>query len=180
MIELSAVLVVMSLIFGLLGYYRGWGRELIATSGVVLALFALDEFDQLLRGTLLAGVTPDQRFFVQAAIFVGVVFFAYQSRSFFGTELQRASQGRDATQNSVLGALLGAVNGYMIWGSLWYFMAQNGYPFAPLISQPVPGSPSDQVTSLLPLVLLGGGAAGNGDILAAAVIVLFVIVLYVI
>lgn len=177
MIELSALMWTMAVFFAFFGYFRGWGRELISTAGVILALFALFQFDSILRGTLLATVNRDQVFLVQGGIFVAIVFFAYQSRSFFGSEIQRATQGRDSLQNSILGAILGFVNGYLIWGSIWYFMDINEYPLAPSIIAPSPGSPSDQARALLPLVLLGGGPNGNGDLLAAIVIVMFVIVL---
>ena len=176
MIELSAVLVLMAIFFAFVGFLRGWNREIVSTAGVVLGLFALFQFDALLRGTLLANVSRDQVFLVQAGLFIAIVFFAYQTRSVMGADLAR-QQGRDNLQESVLGGLLGALNGYLIWGSLWYFMDINEYPLAPYVVAPSPGSPSAQTQSILPLVLLGGGPAGNGDLLAVAVIILFVFVL---
>ncbi len=174
MIQLSAVMVLMAVFFGLIGFLRGWNKELISTAGIVLGLFALYQFDALLRGTLLAGVNRDQVFFVQALIFIVIVYFAYQQRAIMGDDVRRAREGRDRLQEGILGGIVGFVNGYLIWGSLWYFMDINEYPFAPYIIAPSPGSPSDQARNLLPLVLLGGG---TGDLLAVAVIILFVIVL---
>lgn len=176
MIELSAILVLFSIFFAFIGFIRGWNREIVSTAGVVLGLFALFQFDSLLRGTLLANVSRDQVFLVQSGIFIAIVFFAYQTRTVMGADLARA-QGRDSLQESVLGGLLGALNGYLIWGSLWYFMDINEYPLAPYVVAPSPGSPSAQTQTILPLVLLGGGPAGNGDLLAVAVIILFVFVL---
>lgn len=175
MIQLSAVMVIMALFFAFIGFLRGWNKELISTAGIVLGLFALYQFDALIRTTLLAGVGRDQVFFVQAAIFIVITYFAYQQRAIMGEDLRRAREGRDRLQEGILGGIVGFVNGYLIWGSLWYFMDINGYPFSPYIIAPAPGSPSDQARNLLPLVLLGGG--GTGDLLAVAVIVLFVIVL---
>jgi hypothetical protein len=177
MIELSAVLVVMSIFFGVIGFLRGWNKELIAMAGIILGLFALFQFDTLLRGTILRGIARDQVFLVQAAIFIVIVFFAYQSRA-LGDENPR--QGRSRLQESILGAVVGAVNGYLIWGSLWYFLDINNYPLAPAIIAPAPGSLSAQTLQWLPLVVLGGGINGSGDLLAVAVIVLFVFVLIVI
>lgn len=176
MIELSAVLVMMSIFFAIIGFMRGWNREIVSTAGVVLGLFALFQFDALLRGTLLANVNRDQVFLVQTAIFVAIVYFAYQTRSVMGADIARR-EGRDSLQESVLGALLGALNGYLVWGSIWYFMDINEYPLAPYVVAPSPGSASAQTQNILPLVLLGGGLGGNGDLLAVAVIVLFVFVL---
>lgn len=176
MIELSALLWVMAIFFAVLGWNRGWKREMIGTAGIVLALFALFQFDSILRGTILASVSRDQVFLIQVLIFLAVVFAAYQQRSVFGNELKvvARAENRGDYQNSVLGALMGLLNGYLIWGTLWYFMDINEYPLAPYIVAPSPGSPSDQMRNLLPLVVLGGG---NGDLLAIAVIGLFVVVL---
>ncbi|MDL1900718.1 CvpA family protein [Anaerolineae bacterium CFX9] len=176
MIQLSAVMWTMAIFFAIIGFLRGWNRELISLAGIILGLFALFQFDPLIRGTLLASVGRDQVFIVQAIIFIAIVFFAYQTRSVIGDDVRR-SQGRDRLQESILGGLLGFVNGYLIWGSLWYFMDINGYPLAPHITAPTPGSPSAQTISILPLVLLAGGPGGNGDFLAIGVIILFVVVL---
>lgn len=172
----------MATFFGLIGFLRGWNKELIATAGIILGLFALFQFDNIIRGVVLAGVNRDTVFLVQAIIFLVVVFFSYQQRALGGRGGANppGSGGRDNLQESVLGAVVGFLNGYLIWGSLWYFMDINEYPLAPSIVAPSPGSPSDQARELLPLVILGGGVNGNGDLLALAVIVLFLFVLIVI
>lgn len=175
MIQLSAMMWTMALFFAIVGFLRGWSKELISTAGIILALFALFQFDSLIRGTLLASVPRDQVFFVQAGLFCIVVYFAYQQRGFVSGGGRGG--GRDNLQESILGGVLGFVNGYLIWGSLWYFLDINEYPLAPQIIAPAPGSPSDQARSLLPLVILGGGVSGSGDLLALVVIVLFLIVL---
>jgi hypothetical protein len=178
MIQLSAVLVTMAIFFGIIGFLRGWNKEVISTAGIILGLFALFQFDSLLRGTLLVNVTRDQVFYVQSAIFIVIVFFAYQTnRLNIGGAAGAPGGGRDRLQSSVLGGLLGALNGYLIWGTIWYFMDINEYPLAPYVIAPAPGSPSDQARDILPLIILGGGPAGNGDLLAIAVIILFVFVL---
>jgi hypothetical protein len=179
MIQLSAMLWTLAIFFAIIGFLRGWNKELISLAGIILGLFALFQFDSFIRGTLLVNVNRDQVFLVQALIFILIVFFAYQNRSIFGGGGGNRPDrpGRDNLQESILGAILGFINGYLIWGSLWYFMDINEFPLAPNIIAPAPGSPSDQARSMLPLVLLGGGPAGNGDLLAVAVIILFIIVL---
>jgi len=179
MIQLVTIMWVMAVFFAIIGFLRGWGREVIASAGIILGLFALFQFDGLIRGTLLTGAPREQVYLVQTGIFIAIVFFAYQQRA-----LQRGAGstggGRDNLQEGVLGGLLGFLNGYLIWGSLWYFMDINEYPFSPYIIAPAPGSPSDRARNLLPLVILGGGPGGTGDLLAVAVIVLFLFVLIVI
>jgi uncharacterized membrane protein required for colicin V production len=135
MIQLSTMMVVLALFFAIAGFLRGWNKELVSTAGIVLGLFALFQFDTILRGTLLANVNRDQVFLVQAGIFIAIVFFAYQTRAIIGDDVRRREgrEGRDSLQESVLGGLLGFLNGYLIWGSLWYFMDINEYPLSPYI-----------------------------------------------
>jgi uncharacterized membrane protein required for colicin V production len=171
MMQLSAFLWTMALLFGYIGFSRGWNKEVIALSGIILGLFALNQFDDVLRGTLLANVSPDQVFIVQTAIFGIIVFFAYQTRALIGSDAARArgEGGRDQLQTNILGAVVGFLNGYLIWGTVWYF-----------ITRPTPGSPGEAAINQLPLYVLAGGPTGSGDLLALAVIVLFLIVLIVI
>lgn len=178
MIQLTIVMWSMALVFAYIGFTRGWNKEVIATSGVILGLFALYEFDDVLD-TLLVGVPPEQQFLVRTVIFASIVFFAYQTRALIGgeTRSRRGGDGRDNLQASVLGGIVGFVNGYLVWGTIWYFMDDGGYPLSPYITAPPAGSPSADFVNSLPLAILGGG---DGNLLAAAVIVLFLIVLIVI
>jgi len=182
MIQLVTLMWTMALFFAVIGFLRGWNKELISTAGIILGLFALFQFDALLRGMLLANVGADQVFFVQSGIFIVIVFFAYQTRGFRperegARRSESSGTGRDHLQSSVLGGFVGFLNGYLIWGSIWYFLDINQYPLAPYVIAPSTGSPSDQARNLLPLVILGGGVNGSGDLLSLAVIVLFLVVL---
>ena len=178
MIQLVGVMWMMAIFFAIIGFLRGVNKEVISMSGIILGLFALFQFDQYIRGTLLTNVPLPQVFLFQAGLFIAVVFFAYQTRALGIGD--GGNDGRDNLQSSVLGGILGFVNGYLIWGSLWYFMDINQYPLAPYVIAPSEGSPSDQALAMLPLVILGGGPGGTGDFLAIAVILLFFIVLVVI
>jgi len=178
MIELVGMMWVLAIFFAIIGFLRGVNKELISTSGIILGLFALFQFDQYIRGTLLVNVPPEQIFLFQAVLFLVVVFFAYQTRALgIGDD---NDGGRGDIQSGVLGAIVGFINGYLIWGSLWYFLDINQYPLDPYVVAPAPGSVSDEALRILPLVVLGGGPSGSGDILAVVVIVLFFIVLVII
>ncbi len=176
MIQLSTLLWGFALIFGMIGYMRGLPKELISTAGIILALFALFQFDNALRGIFLANVPGIQKFVVQTLLFAGITFFAYQTRA-IGKRLNVNDGGRDNLQSTTLGALVGFLNGYMIFGSIWYFMHINDYPLRPFIDAPLAGSPSAGTISALPLYVLAGGPGGDGSLLSLVVIVLFVIVL---
>ncbi|MEZ4670433.1 MAG: CvpA family protein [Anaerolineae bacterium] len=175
MIQLSTLLWGFSLVFGVIGYMRGLSKELISLAGIVLALFALFQFDSSLRGIFLANVPGQQKFIIQSIIFLVIVFFAYQTRAL--SRRLNVPEGRDNLQATVLGAIVGFINGYLIFGSLWYFMDINQYPLTPFIEAPLAGSTSAAAINTLPLYLLAGGPGGDGSILSFVVIVLFIFVL---
>jgi len=184
MIELVFLVYFLIIFFAYIGSQRGWVKELIAMSGVILALFGLFQFDTLIRRTLFGNLPADQRFYLQTAMFLVVVFFAYQNRAIIGAEATRVrsnSEGRDPLQTRVLGAIAGGVNGYLISGTLWYFLDINRaaaglYPLDPYVVAPPVGTASATFVPNLPLYLLTNNGA-NGDLLSLAVIVLFIGVL---
>jgi hypothetical protein len=171
-----------AIFFAVMGVIRGLRKEIIAFGGIVLATFALFQFDVLLRGVFLASIPRDQAFFVQGGLFCVVVYFAYQTRSFGGPYEQGGQGGPRSNrfQDALLGGLLGAINGYLIWGALWYFLDINDYPFAPLITAPAANSISAQALNAIPLVLIGNATGGGGSqVLTVIVVLLFVVVLVV-
>ena len=182
MIQLSGILWLMAVVFAVIGYGRGLTKELIALAGIILALFAIDQFDFLIRQQLLANSGATSAFYVQSILFLGIVFFAYQTRALGSRELvkDRKEEGRDRLQSTVLGAVVGFLNGYLIIGTLWNLMAVNDYPLRPYIIAPAASEQTTAMLNALPLNLLGRWIDGGGSILSIAVIVLFIIVLIVI
>lgn len=185
MIELSVLVWSFAAFFAYVGSLRGWTKEIISLSGVVLALFALYQFDDVLRGTLFIALPNDQKFLLQTIIFLVIVFFAYQTRAIVGAEATaprgRGDSGRDPLQAKVLGGLVGFLNGYLIAGTVWYFLDINRlpsgqYPLDPYVIAPLAGTASAQALPNLPLYLLTQNGT-NGDLLSLSVVVLFVLVL---
>ena len=79
MVQLFSLMWILAGFFAVLGMVRGWSKEVIATAGIVLGMFALFQFDSILRGTFLLRFPLDQVFFIQMGIFLTIVFFAYHS-----------------------------------------------------------------------------------------------------
>lgn len=185
MVELVTLVWVMMAFFAFMGFQRGWTKEIISMSGIILGLFALHQFDTAIRTEFLAQFNSAQKFYFQTALFLLIVFFAYQTRALVGSDAAAATggDGRDALQTKVLGAIVGGINGYLISGSVWYFLhinrdtASNVYPLDPYIVAPVAGSLSDQNLANLPLFVLAQGPGSTGDFLSLMVIILFVVVL---
>ena len=174
MLQLSTFLWVMIALFGAVGFLRGWTKEIVATAGIILALFTLWQLQSTLIQPITQGASGEQRFDLYTGFFLLITFFAYQTPS----TAARLSDGRmwstrrEGLQERLLGLVIGAVNGYLIFGTLWYFLDVNGYPFAPFITAPIPGSASAQMVSSLPLIFLV-----QGNLLTILVIVLFLFVI---
>jgi hypothetical protein len=172
MMQLSTFMWFMGIFLAVIGFLRGWRPELIISSGIVLTMFALFQFDGFLRSTIFLTLPRGQVFFVQAAIFITVVLFLYQADELGGAE----DRDEDDYQSGALGAIVGFINGYLIGGTLWYFLDINEYPWDQFVIAPGPNSPSSEALNLIPLVILGGGASGTGDLLAIVVLALLFIV----
>ena len=165
--------------FAAIGFGRGWTKEIIAMAGITLGLFALHQFDAALRDQLLRQFSAQNKFLVQTIILLIIAFFAYQTRGLMGggAPPDNAQGGRDALQSKALGGIVGAINGYLISGSVWYFMHINAYPLAPFVEAPAAGSLSLSTVNNLPLYVLAGGPGTPGELLSLLVIALFITVL---
>lgn len=179
MLELVTLMWIFVAFFAVVGLQRGWTKEIIAMAGITLGLFALHQFDVAIRQQLLIFFSAQQKFMAQVTILLLIAFFAYQTRALIGSEARAAqgADGRDPLQSKVLGGIVGAANGYLIGGSVWYFLHINDYPLTPYIVAPESGSLSSHTIANLPLFVLAQGPGSSGDLLSLLVIVLFIVVL---
>jgi len=127
MISLSVLFWMFIVFFALIGAMRGWAKEILVTAGVIVAVFVitiLESFIPFIRDS----ITPQTRFWIRIAVLAGLTFFGYQ-----GPNIPRLVESgkfiRDRFQDVLLGLFLGAVNGYMIFGTAWYYLADADYPF---------------------------------------------------
>ncbi len=134
MVPIELLWFVVVLLFGLIGIVRGYLKELGVTTVMVIMLFGLITFEGRLApvlakvaswlpicqpGPLQAGT------WVVVLIVVGFVSYHGQTLAFEG----KLPQGATAVFLN-LGA--GLVNGYLIAGSIWYYLHQAGYPLLPV------------------------------------------------
>ena len=129
MITLDAWFWIMIVIFGVIGMLRGWTKEIVASAGLVLSLFALQWFGHFLILPLAGdAVTEADRmeaqFYVCSLVHLMFAFFSFQGpavvRQVSGGRFGERARG--AIQESLLGFVVGAINGYLIVGSLWAFL----------------------------------------------------------
>jgi uncharacterized membrane protein required for colicin V production len=141
MIGLTAIFWVFVILFGLIGAMRGWAKELLVTFSGILALFILEVIETyvpFVSQTLKQN--PEFLFWLRVIILLSFMFFGYQSPNL--SRLAGSNRfAREKLQDYLLGFVLGAFNGYLFVGSLWWFMADAGYPLA-FIAPPDPNTPA--------------------------------------
>jgi len=122
-------------LFAVIGAMRGWAKELLVTASLVLGLFLLQILDRHVGvyRTALAAQEPTSQFMIQGGLMVLMAFFGYQTPRLRALE---ARVLRERFQDVVLGILMGALNGYLLFGSLWYFLDKMGYDQTALVSLP--------------------------------------------
>lgn len=151
MIAIEAIFVGFVFLFGIIGMSRGWMRELVATTSVMVAIFIINslvvtppgappETKVFILTPLIAQLSrrpvtdPLTQLVVNLSVFGIVVFFGYYGptaiRAIGPTKgiIQRARVG---CQEALLGFLVGLINGYLIAGTIWYYLHQAGYPLPP-------------------------------------------------
>ncbi|NPA30557.1 MAG: CvpA family protein [Chloroflexi bacterium] len=144
MISLHAVFWLALFFFAAVGAIRGWVREILVTSSLVLAFVIITLFlrarepqIQPNEAALPPAMTwhfvvpptvgnPRTEVLIRAGLLVLFAIIGYETA---GMGRFAARLGTTRTQDRILGAVLGALNGYFLVGSLWYYLAAYGYPF---------------------------------------------------
>ena len=177
MISLTFVFWMYVILFGIIGGMRGWAKELLVTFSVILALTLstlLDHYVPFVRDVL-AKDSPALYFWLRSIILSLLVFFGYQTPNIarFAPKMTR-----EKIQDVLLGVFIGAVNGYLIAGTIWFYMYQANYPF-PLITVPdqttVVGKAAAALLQYMPPRVLGIPAI----YFAVVISFIFVIVVFV-
>ncbi len=131
MISLDVMLFIFMLLFAVIGAMRGWSKELLVAFSIVLALFTLFVLESFVPffEEFMASSTPKAIFLVRTAILAGLAFFGYQTPRFPKfAESERFM--RNHLQDALLGIVFGALNGFLIFGSIWFFLHSSGYPLS--------------------------------------------------
>ena len=163
-------------LFGVIGAMRGWAKELLVTFGVILALFiatVIEKFIPFVSST----IQGTSLFWLRVMIVMALVFFGYQ-----GPNIPKLAGGgrfaRERLQDSLLGLFLGAINGYLIFGTLWFFINEAKYPF-PVITAPVPGTTMGDAAARLIAVLPPHWLGAPAVYFAVALAFVFVLVVFI-
>jgi len=189
MIGLATTLWIMIFFFSVIDMQRGWTRAVIATAGLVLSLFAINQFSPFLFDLLGFFQEPfnesvwRSEIFILAAIHLTIAFSSYAGPAFAGGKLSGRLRIRATVQDKFLALIVGAVNGYLVIGTLisflQYRLTTDGWvPTAPA-PYPFPDSVLIRTDSLatisewLPIPLL----TSNPYILPVLLVIIFLFVL---
>jgi uncharacterized membrane protein required for colicin V production len=149
MISLVVLFGMFIVLFGIIGAMRGWAKELLVTSAIVLGLFInaiLETYITPYR-TALFLQPQETQFIVRAGLLVLLAFFGYQTPHL---RFIAEKVARERLEELLLGLLLGLLNGYLLAGSVWLYLHEAGYP-TELVVRPVEGSElANQVANLIP------------------------------
>ena len=149
MIEIITVFWLFVGLFALVGGMRGWARELLVTSALILGLFLiaiLENYIAPFRDSM-ALQTPGTQVVIRGGLLILLAFFGYQTPNLRALQPKMA---RERVEEIVLGLILGLLNGYLIVGSLWYYLDQAGYPTR-LVTAPEEGSTlAAQIATYIP------------------------------
>jgi uncharacterized membrane protein required for colicin V production len=164
------------ILFGVIGWMRGWAKELMVVFSVVTALavnFLLEKYIPLVKA-----IPPDSSslFWVRSLILIGLVYFGYQT--VVSVQRLAAKANRERLADSLFGGVMGGLNGYLISGTLLFYLDQAKYsPFPNIVSAPgadIAASVATMMNYMPPRWL------GEPTIYFAVIIILiFIIVVYI-
>lgn len=154
MMSLPAVFWLLVLMFGIVGGFRGWAKEMLVLFSMVLALFLIYVLETYVPGvqSALASQEGGMQFVLRAILILLLAYFGYQTPNIPLAALG-GKLAREKLQDWLLGSVLGMLNGYFIVGSLWYYLHIAQYPWPDLVSAPAPDVVLNLVQFLPPKVI---------------------------
>jgi len=162
-------------LFAVIGAMRGWAKELLVSFSVILAL----ALNYLLRKyiPMIYNLPADDVafFWIRTWITIALVYFGYQTVASIGALSGKAR--KEKLQDALFGAVMGAVNGYLVVGTLWAYLDDAKYPF-PNIFYPPTAAVSEEIIRMMKW--MPPYALGEPGIYFAVIIAfIFIIVVYV-
>jgi uncharacterized membrane protein required for colicin V production len=131
MMSLFYVVWMYVILFGVIGMLRGWAKELLVAFSVIVAL----TLNHVLRKYVpIVQTLPDDStslFWVTSLVVMALVFFGYQTVALIPHLQSKAT--RERLQDALFGVIVGAINGYLISGTILFYLAQTNYQALPNI-----------------------------------------------
>lgn len=133
MVSLAFMFYVIVGLTAVVGAFRGWAKELVVFFSVILGLFIIFVMKENFPFyTNFIAENPENEFWANSLILLAIAFFGYETPRRMAMLAERSV--RDRFQDVVLGFLFGGVNGYFLFGSVWYYLDKAGYFFDAIIA----------------------------------------------
>lgn len=127
MVPLTTVFWIAMLTFGVIGALRGWVRELLVTLAIISAYFLRWLFLNIIPFVreYLNQRTPTEHFYFFTTMFIVMALFGYAGPGVSALLAEKAR--REKIQDLMLGFFVGAINGYLLVGTIWGLLAAADY-----------------------------------------------------
>ncbi|MCH8875743.1 MAG: hypothetical protein IIA89_02835 [Chloroflexi bacterium] len=147
MISLTVLFGLLVTIFGIIGAMRGWAKELLVTSAIVLGLFLNSILASYIQPyqTLMVTAPPGTILSMQAGVLLLLAFFGYQTPKIQALQPKLV---RERFEEILLGGFMGLLNGFLLVGSIWFYLHQTGYATTDLVIAPE-GELAEQIEGLM-------------------------------
>ncbi|MCH7611219.1 MAG: hypothetical protein IIA51_09305 [Chloroflexi bacterium] len=147
MISLTVLFGLLVIIFGIIGAMRGWAKELLVTSAIVLGLFLNSILASYIQPyqTLMVTAPPGTILSMQAGVLLLLAFFGYQTPKIQALQPKLV---RERFEEILLGGFMGLLNGFLLVGSIWFYLHQTGYATTDLVIAPE-GELAEQIEGLM-------------------------------
>jgi len=177
MMSVVYVLWMYVILFAVIGWMRGWAKELMVSFSVVTVLavnYLLERYVPVMQSIDKQG---SALFWIRSIIYVGLVYFGYQT--VISVQRLAAKAGRERLADSLFGAVMGGFNGYLIAGTLLFYLISANYTALPNIITP-PTDPNVAAAITTMMNYMPPRWLGEPTIYFAVIIILiFIIVVYI-
>ncbi|MHB9032866.1 MAG: hypothetical protein ACYC6L_07450 [Anaerolineae bacterium] len=130
MVPIEVLFGIIVVIFILVGFARGFLKELGVTAMIIWTLFVLSLLGPLFERLVGAGNELSDRQSVALCLGYLLLIVVAAVISYQGETLAYGGVPPRGLKGMVLGLMMGLVNGYLIAGSVWHYMARFNYPLS--------------------------------------------------
>lgn len=122
------------ILFAVIGAMRGWAKELLVSFSVILALTTNHVLRRYIPMVVALPGDSSSLFWIRTMIVITLVYFGFQTVVSVARLASRAA--RERLQDTLFGIIMGAINGYLISGTILFYLHEANYPFPDIVSAP--------------------------------------------
>jgi len=124
MMSLIVVFWMFVALFAVIGAMRGWAKEVLVSFSIILAIFIITIAE---KWTVINSMNDINKLWIRCLVTGSLAFFGYQTPN-LSAFIKPQNFVREKFRDMLVGFFVGALNGYLIFGAIWFFLAQAKYP----------------------------------------------------